>query len=83
MFEHSCVASVCENNQQVIVKILYAPWSKEIINSLSERAGSDYPSVHITEGKKSRQFIVFWYTLTHIGVSIDSLHLSRWGGHCG
>ncbi len=52
VFEHSCVASVCENNQPVMVKIhpLIFFLSKKIINSLSEWAVSDSPSVHITTG---------------------------------
>ncbi len=110
----------------IMVKIhpLIFLYSKKIINSLSEWAVSDSPSVHVTEGKKSRPFVtlpykhrhspeweavvflrhywslavaagdiqcqrqrsfssvVFWDALTNIGVSIDSLHLSRWG-HCG
>ncbi len=54
VFEHSCVASVCENNQAVMVKIhpLIFIWSKKIINSLSEWAVSDPPSVHVIQGEK-------------------------------
>ncbi len=33
----------------------------QIINSLSERAVSDSPYVHITEGEKSRPFVMLPY----------------------
>ncbi len=36
-----------------------------IINSLSERAVSDSPSVHVTEGKKSRPFVTLPYKHRH------------------
>ncbi len=39
--------------------------SKKIINSLSERAVSDSPSVHVTEGKKSRPFVMLLYKHRH------------------
>ncbi len=62
MFEHSCVASVCENNQPVIVKIHPLIFvSKKIINSLSEWAVSDSACVQVTEGKKSRPFVMLPY----------------------
>ncbi len=63
MFEHSCVAAVCENNQPIMVKLhpLIFFNLKKIINSLSERAVSDSPSVHVTEGKKSRPFVTLPY----------------------
>ncbi len=35
--------------------------SKQIINSLSKWAFSDSPGVHITEGKKSRLFVMLPY----------------------
>ncbi len=58
MFEHSCAAAVCENNQPIIVKVhlLIFLLYQKIMNSLSKWAGSDSPSVHVTEGKKSPKF---------------------------
>ncbi len=67
VFEHSCVAAVCEKIQPIMVKIhpLIFLYSKKIINSLSERAVSDSPSVHVTERKKSRPFVMLPYKHRH------------------
>ncbi len=60
LFEHSCVAAVCENNQPIMLKIQQLIFFIKPINhkqSLRAGAVSDSPSVHVTEGKKSRPFV--------------------------
>ncbi len=54
VFEHSCVAAVCENIQPIMVKIhpLIFLQSKIIINGLSERAVSDSPLCSRHRGEK-------------------------------
>ncbi len=79
VFEHSCVASVCENNQPVMVKIhtLIFIRSKKIINSLSEWAVSDSPSIEplMADGASWRCFSFF------SGLWQCNLLGSQWDSH--
>ncbi len=60
------MAAVCENNQPIMVKIPhYFFYNLKKSTSLSERAVSDSPSVHVTEGKKSRPFVMLPYKHRH------------------
>ncbi len=52
LFEHSCVAAVCENNQLIII---FYKTNKSW--TVSPTSCLDSPSVHVTEGKKSRPFV--------------------------
>ncbi len=64
VFEHSCVAAMCENNMPIIVKSTHKFFYNLQNHKQSLRTVSDCPSVHVTEGKKSRPFVTLPYRHT-------------------
>ncbi len=66
VFEHSCVAAMCENNMPIIVKSTHKFFYNLQNHKQSLRTVSDSPSVHVTEGKKSRPFVTLPYRHTRV-----------------